>query len=914
MATPLFTNNAYSTLAGGISDSATSIVVAAGEGARFPTPTGSDYFYATLIDTSNNLEIVKVTARSTDTLTATRGAESTTARAFSTADRIELRVTAGGLTDLTTYMESLIDIFDDLYLGAKSSDPALDNDGNALADGALYFNTTDNLLQVYDLGNTTWNATSPTAAQLTDITTVAGISADVTQAVTDSAVITTVAGISANVTTVAGISANVTTVAGISADVTQAATDSAVITTVAGISANVTTVAGISANVTTVAGISADVTTVAANDANVSLVAAVDSDVTLVAAVDSDVTTVAGVSANVTTVAGISANVTTVAGISANVTTVAGISSNVTTVAGDSADIQTVAGDSADIATVAGISASVQAVAANAVGWNFDNATAMADPGSGDLRFNNATTASVTAIAIDDLDSAGADVSAFVVTWDDASNATLKGTLTIRDGTSGAWAIFSLTGLTDNAGWSELAVTHVASAGAFTAADSLFASFSVAGDDGAAGDVFNGVVAKVADYTVVGGDDDYVLTMDASGANRTFTLTAAATVGDGFVVTVKKIDSSANTVTIDADGSETIDGALTKVLSSQYETTTLICDGSNWHTVLSSTPGGSVTVDNFADTVGFTAGTSTTVTLSVAPSSETALTVTMDGVTQHHDTYSVSSTTLTFDAAIPLGVANIEVTQVAALSIGTPGDGTVVEAKLADNAVTLAKMAGGTDGNLITYDANGDPAYVATGTSAQVLTSNGAGAAPTFQAAGGGAVVLISSDTLASPVSSSDFTGFDSGTYDSYFLLLDNIAPSTDDQRIVYRTSTDGGSTFDSGASDYYHASSITTTAAITYNGTTGGTSIDPMTSVSGQGNLSTEGVSGIIWIESPDEALYTHMRWHLTHINASGVLYTVVGSGYRLSEAGVDAFRVAPLSGNIAAQGRIRFYGVKNA
>ena len=59
---------------------------------------------------------------------------------------------------------------------------------------------------------------------------------------------------------------------------------------------------------------------------------------------------------------------------------------------------------------------------------------------------------------------------------------------------------------------------------------------------------------------------------------------------------------------------------------------------------------------------------------------------------------------------------------------------------VADNSVTLAKMAGGTDGNLITYDASGDPAYVTTGTSGQVLTSGGTGVAPTFQtAASGGA-------------------------------------------------------------------------------------------------------------------------------------------------------------------------------
>jgi len=43
----------------------------------------------------------------------------------------------------------LLDNFDDRYLGAKSSDPALDNDGNALVLGALYFNTTDGVMKVY---------------------------------------------------------------------------------------------------------------------------------------------------------------------------------------------------------------------------------------------------------------------------------------------------------------------------------------------------------------------------------------------------------------------------------------------------------------------------------------------------------------------------------------------------------------------------------------------------------------------------------------------------------------------------------------------------------------------------------------------------------------------------------------------
>ena len=94
-----FANSAFATLASGINSSATSITLTTGQGARFPSLSAGDYFFATLIDTSNNLEIVKCTARSTDVLTVTRGQESTTARAFSTGDRIELRVTAQGIVD-----------------------------------------------------------------------------------------------------------------------------------------------------------------------------------------------------------------------------------------------------------------------------------------------------------------------------------------------------------------------------------------------------------------------------------------------------------------------------------------------------------------------------------------------------------------------------------------------------------------------------------------------------------------------------------------------------------------------------------------------------------------------------------------------------------------------------------------------
>jgi len=71
-----------------------------------------------------------------------------------------------------------------------------------------------------------------------------------------------------------------------------------------------------------------------------------------------------------------------------------------------------------------------------------------------------------------------------------------------------------------------------------------------------------------------------------------------------------------------------------------------------------------------------------------------------------------------------------------------------------DDAVTLAKMAPGTDGNIISYDASGNPVAVATGSSGQVLTSAGAGAVPSFQAAAaGGKILQVLTDTTTTQVS-----------------------------------------------------------------------------------------------------------------------------------------------------------------
>lgn len=88
---------------------------------------------------------------------------------------------------------------------------------------------------------------------------------------------------------------------------------------------------------------------------------------------------------------------------------------------------------------------------------------------------------------------------------------------------------------------------------------------------------------KTTTYSVGVSDKGSTITADATSGSFTVNLPAAATAGSGFKVTIKKIDSSANTVTIDPSGAETIDGSSTVVLGSQYAVVNLVCNGTTWY-------------------------------------------------------------------------------------------------------------------------------------------------------------------------------------------------------------------------------------------------------------------------------------------------------------------------------------------
>ena len=102
MATVELKNNAVGYLSTAISASDVGIALQAGDGAEFPALTGDEFFYATISSTLGTYEIVKVTARSVDSLTIVRAQEGTSAASFAAGARIEMRVTVQSITDAIT--------------------------------------------------------------------------------------------------------------------------------------------------------------------------------------------------------------------------------------------------------------------------------------------------------------------------------------------------------------------------------------------------------------------------------------------------------------------------------------------------------------------------------------------------------------------------------------------------------------------------------------------------------------------------------------------------------------------------------------------------------------------------------------------------------------------------------------------
>lgn len=98
----LLKNNAYSVLAAALTNSDTTLVVQTGHGDRFPVVAAPDTALLTLQDASNNIEIVRITARTagSDSMTIQRAQDGTTARSWNIGDVAEIRLPLGVVAPL----------------------------------------------------------------------------------------------------------------------------------------------------------------------------------------------------------------------------------------------------------------------------------------------------------------------------------------------------------------------------------------------------------------------------------------------------------------------------------------------------------------------------------------------------------------------------------------------------------------------------------------------------------------------------------------------------------------------------------------------------------------------------------------------------------------------------------------------
>ena len=335
-----------------------------------------------------------------------------------------------------------------------------------------------------------------------------------------------------------------------------------------------------------------------------------------------------------------------------------------------------------------------------------------------------------------------------------------------------------------------------------------------------------------------------------------------------------------------------------------------------------------------AFTQSFTGDASTTAfTLSQASTTNSVF-VRVHGVMQRNGTdFDVDGVTLTFTTAPPAGTNNIvvqfftvgSVQEIAADAVTGAKiadnaidsehytDGSIDTAHIADNQITLAKLAGGTDGNIISFDASGDPVAIATGSSGQVLTSGGAGAAPAFAAAAGGGTKVLARAAFSN-ASAVSITAFDNTNYDAYKIFWE-ITPATDGVDIIYKTSTNGGSAYDGGSGHYYWRHFINdpgiedfTVTSTTEARTTRGASNGGFLASAGTG----EHAVGELTIIAPDNTGYTFFSGIHTGFHTNALLMYSYLHAARLSAADVDALQITASSGNVT--GRYVLLGINNS
>ena len=198
----------------------------------------------------------------------------------------------------------------------------------------------------------------------------------------------------------------------------------------------------------------------------------------------------------------------------------------------------------------------------------------------------------------------------------------------------------------------------------------------------------------------------------------------------------------------------------------------------------------------------------------------------------------------------------------------------------------------------------------ADGSANQVVKTNGSGVLSFTDAGGGGSAVIARatfSTQTAVPI-----TGFDSSKYDAYKIYWE-MTPSTDGADLRYRTSTDGGSSYDSGSSDYRWRHVINDGGSPPVDFTADGPEGRTTRGASNGGYLLSAGTGehavGEVTIIAPDNTGYTQIIADNLGFHTNGIVQYSKLYFARLSAADVDAIQLSPSAGNIT--GRYVFVGI---
>jgi hypothetical protein len=235
---------------------------------------------------------------------------------------------------------------------------------------------------------------------------------------------------------------------------------------------------------------------------------------------------------------------------------------------------------------------------------------------------------------------------------------------------------------------------------------------------------------------------------------------------------------------------------------------------------------------------------------------------------------------------------------------GTDGQILIVRAENAARTVVLKDGTGNIetpDGNDIELDEVAKEVilkYDGATSDWHVLSSPAAG--------GGGAWELLATQTASSDATI-DFISAITSTYDTYAVIYNGVTVGAN-ASLYLRTSTDNGSSFDGGASDYYYR-------YVTNSGSVSGASTAAaqiaLTTVIGP--AAGESGNGIIYIHDPlNSSLVTTFTYQST-MTFTTACTSLTGSGTRQAVADVDALRFLLNTGNIQT-GDFYLYGLKKS